>query len=72
MNEKGLVITTAQGERKTLEADSIVVTLPLLPNAAINKKFEGKVPETHIIGSCGEPGLIYNAIADGAKLGHAI
>ena len=72
VNNKGLVITTAQGEKKTLEADSIVVTLPLLPNAAIARGLEGKVPETHIIGSCGEPGLIYNAIADGAKLGHSI
>ncbi len=72
VNDKGLVITTAQGERKTLEADSIVVTLPLLPNKDISKDLEGKVSETHVIGSCGEPGLIYNAIGDGAKLGHAI
>ena len=72
VNDRGLVITTKDGERKTLEADSIVVTLPLLPNTAIAAGLQGKVPETHIIGSSKEPGLIYNAIADGARVGHLI
>ncbi len=72
VNDKGLVITTADGERKILETDSIVVTLPLLPNTAIAKDLEGRVAETHVVGSCAEPGLIYNAIADGAKLGHLV
>jgi 2,4-dienoyl-CoA reductase (NADPH2) len=72
VNDEGLVITTKEGERKTLAADSIVVTLPLLPNTAIAADLEGKAPETHIIGSSQEPGLIYNAIADGARLGHLI
>jgi 2,4-dienoyl-CoA reductase (NADPH2) len=72
VNDKGLVITTKEGEKKTLEADSIVVTLPLLPNTAIAEGLKGKAPEVHVIGSSKEPGLIYNAIADGAKLGHAI
>jgi 2,4-dienoyl-CoA reductase (NADPH2) len=72
VTDKGLVITTAQGEKKTLEADSIVVTLPLLPNKDIAASLAGKAPETHVIGSSKEPGLIYNAIADGARIGHAI
>jgi 2,4-dienoyl-CoA reductase (NADPH2) len=69
---EGLVITTAQGEKKTLPADSIVVTLPFLPNTALAKKLEGKAPETYVIGSCIEPGLIVNAISDGARIGHKI
>ncbi len=70
--EEGLVITTSEGEKKTLEVDSIIVTLPFLPNTDIAKKLEGKAPETYIIGSCTEPGLIVNAIADGARIGYKI
>ena len=72
INDKGLVITTSQGEKKTLEADTIVVALPLLPNPDIVKTLEGKAPETYAVGSCIEPGLIVDAIADGARIGHTI
>ena len=72
VTDKGLVITTKEGEKKTLEADTILVTLPYLPNTDIMKSLEGKAPEIYNIGSCGEPGLIVNAIADGAKIGHKI
>jgi 2,4-dienoyl-CoA reductase (NADPH2) len=72
VNDEGLVIITSGGERKTLAADSIVVTLPLLPNQDIVRNLEGRAPETHVIGSSQEPGLIYNAIKDGARLGHMI
>jgi 2,4-dienoyl-CoA reductase (NADPH2) len=72
INDKGLVITTREGERKTLEADTIIATLPFLPNTDALKSLEGKSPEIYTIGSCGEPGLIVNAIADGARIGHKI
>jgi 2,4-dienoyl-CoA reductase (NADPH2) len=72
ITDKGLVITTREGERKTLEADTIIATLPFLPNTDAIKSLEGKSPEIYTIGSCGEPGLIVNAIADGARIGHKI
>jgi 2,4-dienoyl-CoA reductase (NADPH2) len=72
ITDKGLVITTREGERKTLEADTIIATLPFLPNTDALKSLEGKSPEIYTIGSCGEPGLIVNAMADGARIGHKI
>ena len=72
VTEKGLVITTKEGEKKTLEADTVIVTLPFLPNTEVIKRLEGKIPETYTIGSCMQPGLIVNAIADGARIGHQI
>ncbi len=72
ITDKGLVIITKEGEKKTLEADTFIVTLPFLPNTDAIKTFEGKAPEIYTIGSCGEPGLIVNAIADGARIGHKI
>jgi 2,4-dienoyl-CoA reductase (NADPH2) len=72
VTDEGLVITTREGERKTLPADTILVTLPYLPNYEIMKRLEGKAPEIYHIGSGREPGLIVNAIADGARIGHRI
>jgi 2,4-dienoyl-CoA reductase (NADPH2) len=72
ITDKGLVITTKEGDKKTLEADTIIVALPLLPNTGILKSLEGKAPETYTAGSCLEPGLIVNAIADGARIGFEI
>jgi 2,4-dienoyl-CoA reductase (NADPH2) len=69
---EGLVITTREGERRTLPADTVLVTLPYLPNPEIMKALEGKAPEIYDIGSGREPGLIVNAIADGARIGHKI
>ena len=69
---EGLVITTKEGEGKTLPADTVLVTLPYLPDTSIARSFGGKAPKIHIIGSCAEPGLIVNAIADGAKTGRTI
>jgi 2,4-dienoyl-CoA reductase (NADPH2) len=72
VTDKGLVITTKEGERKTLEADTIIVTLPYLPNPGILQDFADKAPEVYNIGTSAEPGLIVNAIADGAKIGYKI
>ena len=72
ITDKGLIITTKEGEKKILEADTIVVALSLLPNTDIVQNLKGKVPETYTIGSCKEPGLIVDAIADGARIGYTI
>jgi thioredoxin reductase len=72
ITEAGLSITTKEGEKKTLPADTFLVTLPYLQDTTIAKKFEGKVPEIYVIGSCAEPGLIPDAIASGAKVAREI
>ncbi|HJX13111.1 MAG TPA: FAD-dependent oxidoreductase [Dehalococcoidales bacterium] len=72
ITDAGLVITDREGKRRTLEADTVVVALPFLPNTGVLKSLEGKAPETFTIGSCAEPGLIVDAIADGARIGYSI
>ncbi len=69
---EGMVITTKDGERKTLKADTIITALPLLPNADLLKNLEGKVPEIYQIGDCSEPGLMHDAIADGSRIARII
>jgi 2,4-dienoyl-CoA reductase (NADPH2) len=72
ITDKGLVVTTREGERKTLEADTILTALPLLPKADLRKSLEGKVPEVYQIGDCRESGFIHNAIADGSRIARMI
>ena len=72
VTKEGLVITTKEGEKKIIKADTVLPTLPYQPNEAILKDMSGQVPEVYNIGSSAEPGLIWNAIADGAKIGHTL
>jgi thioredoxin reductase len=72
ITDKGLVITTRDGEKQTLPADSIVPTSPLAPNTELLKSLEGKAPEVYAIGDCREPRMIVDAIADGWKIANKI
>ena len=72
VNEKGLVITDVEGRPRTLEADSVMVALPLKPNAGLYDMLLGKVPELHMIGDCKEPGLMIDAIAAGFEVGRTV
>jgi 2,4-dienoyl-CoA reductase (NADPH2) len=65
ITDKGLVITTRDGKKQTLEADSIIPTSPLKPNDELSKSLKGKVPEIYAIGDCKEPRLIVDAIREG-------
>jgi 2,4-dienoyl-CoA reductase (NADPH2) len=71
ITDRGLTITTKEGKKQTLEADTIVTALPLLPNAELYKSLEGSAPELHVIGDCREPHLIVDAIADGSRIARA-
>jgi 2,4-dienoyl-CoA reductase (NADPH2) len=72
ITDEGLVITTKDGERKTLKADTIITALPLLPNTYLLKSLEGKVPEIYQIGDCREPAFMPEAIADGSRIARVI
>ncbi len=69
---RGLTVLTKQGYKKTIEADSIVIALPLEPDKELLRAFEGKVAEIHAIGDCGTPGLIVDAIGDGWRISSSI
>jgi 2,4-dienoyl-CoA reductase (NADPH2) len=72
ITDEGLVITTKDEEKQTLEADSIIPTSPLKPNTALSKSLKGKAPEVYAIGDCQEPHMIVDAIADGWKIANKI
>jgi pyruvate/2-oxoglutarate dehydrogenase complex dihydrolipoamide dehydrogenase (E3) component len=65
----GLVITTREGEKKTIAADTIVLASGSLPDRALFQELKGKRPEVHCIGDCVAPRMIRDAIAEGFRLG---
>jgi 2,4-dienoyl-CoA reductase (NADPH2) len=72
ITDKGLTIMTREGERETLEADTIIPALPLGPNMGLIEKLEGKVPEVYVVGDCKDPLLIVDAIGTGSRMARTI
>jgi 2,4-dienoyl-CoA reductase (NADPH2) len=72
ITKEGLTITTKDKGRRVIKADTIVIALPLQPNVALIKSMEGKAKEVFAIGDSKDPGLIFDAIADGARIGREI
>jgi 2,4-dienoyl-CoA reductase (NADPH2) len=71
ITSKGLTITTKEGARQTIEADTIVTALPMLPNDGA-RDLETAAAEVHVIGDCREPGWMIDAVADGWTIGCSI
>ncbi len=72
ITDLGLTITNKEGNRETIEGDTIVPAMPLTPNTGLLKSLEGKVSESYAIGDCGDPHLLTEAIAAGSRIGRAI
>jgi 2,4-dienoyl-CoA reductase (NADPH2) len=68
----GLKIQTPNRRLFVLRGKSIMTTQDWGPNDKLIQELSGLVPETHIIGSCREPGWIVDAIREGALAGYAI
>jgi 2,4-dienoyl-CoA reductase (NADPH2) len=72
ITDRGLTVLLKQGYKKTIEADSIVIALPLEPDTELLRALEGKVAEIHAIGDCASPGLIVDAIGEGWRTSNSI
>jgi len=69
---QGLVLTTKEGERKTIEANTIVLAAGSRANKKLFDELKGQVPEIHLIGDAVEPRKIREAISEGFRVGHDI
>ena len=72
VTDEGLAITTKEGERKTVEADTVLTALPLKPSTDLFDSLKTTVPEVYVIGDAKQPGLIVDAIAAGARVARQI
>jgi len=62
ITDKGVTLITKEGDKRVVEADSIIPALPLKPDLQLLKSLEGKVPEVYAVGDCSESGLIADAV----------
>jgi 2,4-dienoyl-CoA reductase (NADPH2) len=72
VTDTGMTVTTKDGARRTLGADTVLITIPLKPNEPLHEILKGSAPEVHVLGDSKRPGLIINAIADGFVTGKAV
>jgi 2,4-dienoyl-CoA reductase (NADPH2) len=72
INDKGMVITTREGKKETLEADSILPTSPLTANTKLLDGLKGKVSEIYTVGDCSDPRMIVDAVGDGWRIARNI
>jgi len=72
IDDKGVVFTTIEGERRTVEADTTVLAAGASPNNELYGVLEGKVEELYLIGDAVEPRSILEAVAEGARVGRAL
>jgi NADPH-dependent 2,4-dienoyl-CoA reductase/sulfur reductase-like enzyme len=68
----GLVVTTKEGEKKTIEADTIVLAAGATPDQKLYEDIKGRVAEVHCIGDCIAPRKIREAITEGYRIGSEI
>ena len=68
MTKEGLVVTTKNGTKRTLKADSIITALPLLPNTNLAESMKGMAKEVYVIGDADKPALIFDAVTAGARI----
>jgi len=72
ITDKGLTITTKEGEKRILAADTILPALAMAPDTEFVKSLKETAPEIYQIGDCVNPALIIDAIGDGSRIGRAI
>ncbi len=69
---RGIEITTREGQKLTLEAETIVPAPPVDPNLKLLKMLQGQAAEVYAVGDCLEPALIPEAIARSWKIARKV
>ena len=72
VGEDSIRVTTAEGERKTIQADTVILAVGYKANERLYKALEGKVPEIRCIGDSSQPRRILEAIDEGYRTGLAL
>jgi 2,4-dienoyl-CoA reductase-like NADH-dependent reductase (Old Yellow Enzyme family)/thioredoxin reductase len=72
IKEGSVLVTTAEGKRETILADTIVIAAGYEANDRLYKDLEGKVPEIYCIGNSAKPRKILEATSEGYQIGMAL
>jgi 2,4-dienoyl-CoA reductase (NADPH2) len=69
---EGHIIVEREGQRQTIDADTVVVATGYEPADELYNRLKGKVPELYLIGDGKEPRKCLEAVYEGAEIGRAI
>jgi hypothetical protein len=74
ITDKGLTVTTNDGKRQTIEADTVIPALTPGPNTELLKEYEGQVPEVYLVSGNDGKGLdsIMDAIGSGYRVARTV
>jgi len=72
ITDKGVVVVDMDGNKKVIEADTVVLAAGFKSNNGLAEELKGAVPELYTIGDCAKLGKIKGAIHSGARVAHRI
>ena len=71
--KEGIVEATRKdGEKLSIDADTVVIAVGSCSNDELFWELEGKLPELYMIGDCCEPSRILEAVREATYLAHKI
>jgi 2,4-dienoyl-CoA reductase-like NADH-dependent reductase (Old Yellow Enzyme family)/thioredoxin reductase len=72
IKEGSVQVTTAEGKKETIPADTIIIAVGYKANDHLYKTLEGRVSEIYCIGNSSEPRRILDATTEGYRTGLAL
>jgi 2-enoate reductase len=72
IKEGSIHMTTADGRKEAIPADTIIVAVGYKANDRLYKDLEGKVSEIYCIGNSSEPRRLLEATSEGYQIGLAL
>jgi len=72
IREGSVRVTTAEGKKETIPADTIIIAVGYKANDRLYKALEGKVPEIYCVGNSAKPRRILEANSEGYQAGLAL
>jgi len=72
IKEGSVRVTTAEGKKETIPADTIIIAVGYKANDRLYKALEGKVPEIYCVGNSAKPRRILEANSEGYQAGLAL
>ncbi len=72
ITDKGVAAVDISGDRRVVEADTVVLATGFKSNSELEEKLRGEIPEVYTIGDCVELGKIWGAIHGGARAARQI
>ena len=65
ITDQGVAVADKDGNKSTLAADTVMLTIEMKPNQELLEALKGKVPEVYAIGDCVEPRRIIGTMWEG-------